>query len=210
MAALRLFSLPVPSKARLQRGSLPVALLLISLACGFRSQAQARPAASGPGSFVAVGAEFTGFRNQYGERYLGGETVYADVQPHWRYGFEAEARRLRINSNEGVRMADYLVGVRVQIRPGKIAPYTKLLVGAGHLTFPFNYGSGTFFMYAPGAGVEYKIGDRLILRPVDFEYQHWENFPFGQLRPFGVSAGLSFRVNGITRAPKHAWYSRWH
>jgi len=48
------------------------------------------------------------------------------------------------------------------------------------------------------------VGDRFAVRIVDFEYQMWHNFPYGSLRPYGVSAGISFRINGMNRYPKNA------
>jgi hypothetical protein len=40
------------------------------------------------------------------------------------------------------------------------------------------------------------------VRVVDVEYQLWRNFPYGNLRPYGISAGLSLRLTPIVRFPK--------
>jgi hypothetical protein len=37
---------------------------------------------------------------------------------------------------------------------------------------------------------------------IDVEYQHWTAFTYGGLSPYGLSAGLSFRLNGIALFPK--------
>jgi opacity protein-like surface antigen len=85
---------------------------------------------------------------------------------------------------------------------GRLRPYAKLLVGLGKINLPFNYGQGTFFAYAPGAGVDYTLSDRISLRLVDFEYQEWPQFTFGNLHPYGVSAGIVIRINGLNRFPR--------
>ena len=181
----------------------------VLMACGMqRMHAQAQPAASGPGSYITVGTGYSQFRNPYGQRQQGGRTIYVDINPTWRYGLEAEGRWLNMNADEGVTLTNYFAGVRVTALPGRISPYGKLLVGAGHIQYPFNYATGTYFTYVPGGGLDLKLNDRITIRAVDFEYQMWQKFEFGPYRPYGISVGVSFRVNGVSRTPKHASYSR--
>jgi opacity protein-like surface antigen len=168
------------------------------------AHAQARPTASGPGSNISIGGGASIFQADYGQRNLGGGLIYADVNPTWRIGFEGEARYLRTHTNEDVTESNYLVGIKVAARSSRIQPYGKFLVGAGRITLPFNYAQGTFFTYAPGAGVDYLLTDRLTIRAIDFEYQSWPGFSFGELRPYGISTGISFRLNGIDRLPSNA------
>ena len=87
-------------------------------------------------------------------------------------------------------------------RPRPWAPYAKFLAGAGRITLPYGYAHGGFLTYAPGAGVDIALSDRVSLRAVDFEYQHWPQFTYGALHPYGLSAGISVRLNGVTRYPK--------
>ena len=56
--------------------------------------------------------------------------------------------------------------------------------------------------------MELLVGDRWAVRVVDFEYQMWHDFPYGELRPYGVSVGVTFRINGMDRFPKNARRSR--
>jgi hypothetical protein len=184
-----------------------VAVGLVSLAAGAQNIATAK----GPGSYVALGGAVTAFQADYGHRVLGGGTLFADFNPTWRYGFEAEARYLRLHSDEDVTETDYLVGPRVMFKPGPFRPYAKFLVGVGRMTFPFHYADGTFFTYAPGAGMDYIVGDRVTLRVIDFEYQLWPNFAnYGELRPYGLSAGVSWRLNPQEHLVKNANRWRWH
>lgn len=174
------------------------------------ARAQNIPTAIGPGSYVAVGGEVSAFQVDYGQRVLGGAVLFADVNPTWRIGFEAEARYLRFNQFEDVTESTYLAGPRVMLRPGPLRPYVKFLVGAGNIHLPFHYAQGTFLCYAPAAGVDYIVNDRVTVRVLDFEYQLWPDFaPYGELHPYGLSAGISFRLNPASHIPSTASHSRW-
>jgi hypothetical protein len=172
--------------------------------------AQNIPTAKGPGTYVAMGGELSAFQADYGQRVLGGGVVFADLNPTWRLGLEGEARYLRFNTSEDVTETNYLAGPRVILKPGRLRPYVKFLIGAGKITLPFHYAQGTFLSYAPGAGADYLLTDRLSVRLIDMEYQVWPGFSsYGQLHPYGVSAGISFRLNPEEHLPASAHRSRW-
>ncbi len=176
--------------------------LLVLCCSALRMHAQALPTASGGGSYLAVGGGFTGMRTQYGQRTLGGGVAYAEsnLTPH--VGLEYEGRFLRLNADESVTQSTYLAGGRYSLRNYRLQPYVKVLGGLGRMSFPFHYATGEYFVVAPGAGVDYHLNDRWTARVIDVEYQHWTNFTYGSLSPYGVSAGLSFRLNGIELFPK--------
>lgn len=158
--------------------------------------AQAAPTEIGPGSYFAVGGTASLFQAAYGQRELGGVAVYADANMTWRYGLEGEARWLNQNEDPATHAHEttYLVGPRYSFRDGGIAPYAKLLAGAGIFSFPYNYAQGNYLVVAPGAGVDLKVGKRIRLRLIDVEYQVWPQFSFGEIHPYGVSFGLSYRI----------------
>ena len=167
--------------------------------------AQAVSTAGGPGGYVAVGGGASGFQSDYGHRTIGGGLVYADVNPQWRIGLEGEARFLRWHDFEQVTESTYVGGLRVAVlRPRRWNPYAKFLAGVGKITLPYGYAHGSFLTYAPGAGLDVAVADRLTLRLVDFEYQRWPQFSYGALSPYGISAGLSVRLNGVPHLPKGA------
>ena len=65
----------------------------------------------------------------------------------------------------------------------------------GKFHYPYNYAEGSYFVLAPGAGLDVKIGQsRYSVRVIDFEYQSWPNFTYGGLNPYGVSAGVTVRI----------------
>lgn len=164
--------------------------------------AQASPTATGPGSSVVIGGGAAIFQSDYGQRDVGGGFVFADLQPHWRFGIEAEARYLRLHTSEDLTEKNYLAGPRVLIRSGRWQPYAKFLVGDGHINMPFHYGSGDFLALVPGGGLDLALNSYVSLRLADIEYQLWRGFPYGAMHPFGISAGLSIRLTPILRFPK--------
>ena len=157
-------------------------------------RAQALPTATGPGGYISIGGLASAYEADYGKRWLGGTGIYADANLTWRLGVEAEARSLHYHQEAGVRERTYLIGPRVSLRSGNIRPYVKALVGAGKFDFPYGYAKGTYLVVAPGGGVDCNLGSRLSVRLLDFEYQDWPQFTYGQLHPYGVSMGVSFRL----------------
>lgn len=166
--------------------------------------AQALPTAIGPGSYFSVGGEVSAYQSDYGKQHLIGFATFADAHITWRYGVESEARFSRYNSPEDVAESTYLIGPTVAIRPGPLRPYVKFLVGDGRIVFPYKYAVGNYFTYAPGGGLDYVVSDRLAVRLIDVEYQMWPSFTFGEIHPYGISAGVSYRLNGVWRIPKYA------
>jgi hypothetical protein len=181
-----------------------VVVIAIGFGIGSRAvYAQAQPTASGPGSFVSIGGGYSAMQADYDPRILGAAFAFVDVHPTWRYGLEGEARYLRFNTDEDVKETTYLGGVHVYLRPQKFRPYVKFLAGVGRVDFPFHYATGNYLALAPGTGVDYVVNDRITLRAVDFEYQDWPKFTYGTLHPYGVSAGISIRLNPVRRYPRH-------
>lgn len=175
--------------------------LVALLAAVHAAMGQRVYAARGPGANIVVGGGVSLFETDYGQQKIGGMVGYADVNPTWRYGVEFEGRKLNYHTSEDVQESTYMVGPKVALKGGNLRPYAKFMVGVGKITLPFKYATGSFLAYAPGGGVDWLVGDRLIVRVVDFEYQMWPEFTYGKLTPYGISMGVSFRVNGMRRIP---------
>ena len=183
---------------RWRRRWLCCCVVLLALAPRHEAFAQALPTASGPGAYVTAGGTFSDFQADYGDRTITGASIYVDANLEWRYGIETEARRM-VYPDFGERQSTILAGPRWSFRPKGFVPYVKVLVGGGRFDFPFGYGSGTYFVVAPGAGVDLRLGKRVWLRLADFEYQVWPGFTFGTIHPYGVSAGISYQFLGSSR-----------
>jgi hypothetical protein len=139
----------------------------------------------------------------YGKRGLGGGFIFADVHPQWRIGFEGEARFLRFHTSEDVTESSYLGGVHIVVaRSHNVDLYSKFLVGVGKITLSFNEAHGSFLAYSPGAGIDIAINHYVTVRAIDFEYQHWLDFPYGSFSPYGISSGIRVRVTPIAFVPQ--------
>jgi hypothetical protein len=127
---------------------------------------------------------------------LGG---YVDARFSRWFGLEAEGRWLRFNQYAGIHQSDYLVGYRLPLRQlnfWNFTPYGKVLVGYGRMTFEYNDAHGRFTNIAYGGGLDMHTGHRWTIRPVDFEYQQWPSWLGTTLHPWGLSAGIGWRVMG--------------
>jgi hypothetical protein len=121
---------------------------------------------------------------------LYGVGAYTDVRFSRWVQIEGEGRWLHFNEFLGINQNTYLVGPNVPIATfHKVTPYGKFLVGIGSGSFL----TGHSFVLAYGGGLDYRFGRRFNVRG-DFEYQQWRVAP--TLWPYGVSAGISYRVFG--------------
>jgi hypothetical protein len=174
-------------------------VVLLALVPRHTALAQALPTASGPGAYLIVGGTFSDFQADYGQRTITGAGIYADANLIWRLGMEGEARRMDYPDGSGRRQSTLLAGARWSFRAKGFVPYVKLLAGGGRFDFPYGYGTGDYFVVAPGAGVDLRLGQRVRLRLMDFEYQVWPGFTYGSIHPYGVSAGISYQILGSSR-----------
>src|ERR1700751_4374639 len=77
-----------------------IAIVILLLLAGIKATAQAVATATGPGTSIIAGGGASLFNSSYGQRDIGGALLFADIQPHWRFGVELEARYLRVQSSE--------------------------------------------------------------------------------------------------------------
>lgn len=109
---------------------------------------------------------------------------------------EAEGRWLRWNTTgSGETMDNYLIGLRAPIKEFHTTRiYGKALFGLGKMTFPYNYGYGSFSDFAFGGTVEHDLSRKIIVRG-DFEYQYWPVWlNNSSLSPYGASVGIGYRI----------------
>jgi hypothetical protein len=195
------------------------ALLLIPTAL----IAQNSQSATGGEASISAGAEMSGFNPDWGcpssspfcASDLVGPAAFFDFDMHGKYGLEGEARWLHWHGVGGEVESNYLVGPRYRLfRYGRLSGWFKLVVGGGWIT-TINYpaaGSlkGSYFVYAPGGTVNYRLTHRLIVR-ADYEWQFWPSFSgpptynttTGEvvqnnsgLTPNGFSVGIAYRFLG--------------
>lgn len=173
-----------------------VALCAFFAATFLSSHAQVTQSADARGLSITAGGMVSGFQPDEGNNDLGGLGTYVDVHlTHW-IQVEGEARWLRFNQYYGEHQDNYLIGPRVPIKQfGRATVYGKALIGLGKMTFPFNYGYGSFTALAYGGTVDYKLSRKLSLRAIDFEYQQWPKWlNNNSLYPYGISVGVGYKV----------------
>lgn len=161
------------------------------------SQAQSPESATGDWSSLAVGGSFSATRLQYGQHWLEGGGFFVDGNFNWRFGMEGEANWAILHQLSNTHATTYLIGPRYQLNAmgnGRYRPYAKFLVGDGEFNFPYNYAHGSYFVMAPGGGLDYWLNSRIRLRLVDAEYQYWPGFTYGSSTNFSVSVGVRYRI----------------
>lgn len=129
---------------------------------------------------------------------LYGIGAFVDARFNRWVQIEGEGRWLRFNQFESIYEDNYLIGPRFPIHSFKFmnaTPYGKVLIGYGKLNFENNVAYGRFTDIAYGGGVDFKVTNRINVRG-DFEYQQWPSWLNSSLYPYGVSAGVSYKVLG--------------
>ena len=187
------------------------ALMVVPLA------AQVHPAAEGTRTPVAfwIGGSITTFNPDYGcensspfscgEHQLIGVGPYVDTNYFLfdRLGVEGEVRLLLFHGPETMVQTSYLAGPRLRLfRTGIFNVNAKFLVGSAHLDVPAPLlGGGSYFAYAPGLAVDYRITEHVAGR-IEYEHQTWPGWDCfqcgdggkGGLTPNGFSFGFSYAI----------------
>ena len=188
-------------------------LILVPLA------AQAPPSAEGSGLTFWTGASVSFFNPDYGcgnntpvscwGNMLIGLGPYLDTSSFLfgRIGVEGEARFLRWHGPVSMTQDSYMGGPRVRLFRYKGLHFTgKFLFGLAHLDVPAPLlGGGSYFAFAPGADIDYRLARRLSAR-VGYEYQRWPEYKrfqgcCGGLTPNGFSVGISYAIHGSGTVP---------
>jgi hypothetical protein len=137
------------------------------------------------------------------EHELIGVGPYAYTSPilFGRVGAEGELRLLFWHGPSTLIQYSYLGGPRVRIfHHKKVELAGKFLVGGAQLDVPAPLiGGGSYFVYAPGATVDYRIAKHVSAR-FEYEYQVWPAYPAfrggsGGLTPNGFSVGMSYGIH---------------
>jgi len=143
---------------------------------------------------VSAGGLGSGNFIQYGQRKMAGIAAFVDMDTRRRIGLEEEERWLELNKTANVHAETYSIGVRYHLDTGRFQPYAKGPVGFGNFNFPYNFASGRYLVVTAGGGLDFRWAPRVSIRAVDFEYQDWPQFTFGNMNSFGLSAGFRVRI----------------
>ena len=184
------------------KGILILAVTLGSMA----AVAQVAPSVKGGNSTLWVGAEASSFNPDYPDSSAArivGPGAFFDLNVTPKIGIEGEARWLQYKGDGGQTQRDYLGGVKYRVyRFHKLSLNAKFLVGGVWIHYPLDIGSGSYFTYAPGGTVDYRLSRHLSVRG-DYEYQILPSAPglypgeSNGLSPNGVSVGIAWRLLGV-------------
>lgn len=124
--------------------------------------------------------------------------AYVDVKYSRWIQIEAEGRWMRFNEYKGISEDNYLIGPRFSIyRLWKAHIYGKALWGEAKMTFPPIFQPGgrlTFTDLAFGGGADFRVTKRFSIRFPDLEYQYWPKWSNSNLKPYGASVGIGYRI----------------
>jgi hypothetical protein len=153
-------------------------------------------------AYFSVGGFYSLAQMDYGQYHSEGFGGFADLsygllgRRLW-VGPEGEARIIDLRLKSGVKFQNYLGGLRVSypFRNFGIEPYVKGLYGGSRFHYP-TFISNQYYdytTYAIGGGVDLRLSNHIYWRAVDFEDQHFTNYPPYGLTPWAASSGLSSR-----------------
>jgi hypothetical protein len=190
----------------MKRSILALLCLAFSSVALVSAHGQVVPSATERAFSVRAGALVSAFQPDYtnegaaitGPQRLYGVAGYVDARFTRWIQPEFEVRFLRFNEFDNVDENTYSIGDRVPIITfHKFTPYGKVLVGLGNASWL----NGTAFVLTYGGGVDYRLNRKFTIRCADFEFQQWpvtSTGPLGStsftIRPYGLSAGLSYRI----------------
>lgn len=176
-----------------------VAGLFLSAASVF---AQVAPSVTGGEAVLMGGGEFSSFNPDYGGARLFGLGATFDFNLTPKVGIIGEARWLHFHNggDGGETQSDYLAGAKYRVwRYRKFDFDAKFLVGGVWINYPLNIGTGSYFAYAPGGFVDYRLSKRFRARG-GYEFQFLPSAPNipGQpnngLQPRGWTGGIEYVI----------------
>ena len=176
----------------MHRIALPV---MLGLALPLYSQAV--PTASRAAN-IQAGIGYTIGRPDYVHRTFPGITVYADMDLRPHFGAEAEFHDLVDSGGSQMAEHSYSLGGRYLRSYGPFVPYAKGMLGLGQLKYPQGVATLDYWLFAGGAGADFKLTDRVRLRG-EYEYQRWTGFPNGGLQPQLVTFAIAYHFPAARR-----------
>jgi opacity protein-like surface antigen len=169
--------------------------------CSF---AQANPSAYVQQHTLSIGGEYSLWNSDFFGNNLSlnrsAFTIYGDYLVYnsaWPVSLEVNYSRIMDHDQDNRQMSSFLFGPQVSHHYGRFEPFAKVLGGFGHLNANdvLTYQQdGDHFAIGLGGGMDYRLTNRITLRPVDFTYERW-NFTPHALSPYMVGFGLSYRIH---------------
>ena len=132
-------------------------LFILAHVAGRCAFGQVAESANIGGYSIWVGTGVSGYYLGYGSVKNLGITAYVDTDSIRRLGLEGEGRWLQFHQTNDIHADTYLGGPRYHFNLGRYQPYVKGLAGVGLFNFTYNYAHGSYFVIAPGGGIDYRL-----------------------------------------------------
>ena len=182
-------------------------LILSCLLMSGAAFAQVAPSVRGGNSTLWVGGEFGSFNSDFDAKSrIVGPGVDVDFNFTPKIGLIGEMRWLHWNGHDSQTQSDYLAGGKYAFfRFHRFTFNAKFLVGGVWVKYPVvatGGSTGSYFAYAPGADVDYRINRHWMVRGA-YEYQilpsapGFANQPSHGLTPNGFTVGVAYRLLGV-------------
>lgn len=177
-------------KKLLTSGSLAVVFLMVPM-----GHAQAIPTAS-KATTLQIGMGYSFAQPDYGQRRIQGISGFGDFDFGAHLGVEADVHYIALITPTDIAENTFLIGPRYNFRKNRFDFYAKALFGFGDLVIQEqqdNVGTSNArdFAVAFGGGLDVPIKQHIVIRAIDFEYQHW-NYLTG-LTPTVLTFGAAYR-----------------
>ena len=91
----------------------------------------------------------------------------------------------------------FLAGIKISRRFGRLQPFGKFGAGMGHISaihMLSTHQYGQHFAIGMGGGIDYRLTNRITLRPVDLTSERWNFYPHA-LSPSVLGFGISYRIH---------------
>jgi opacity protein-like surface antigen len=164
--------------------------------------AQVAPSVRGGEGVLWAGGEYSRYNPDYGPADIDGAGASFDFNLTGKIGVIGEARWLDWDHGHdgGETQRDYMLGGKYRVlRFRNFDVNAKILAGGVWIKFPNDIGSGSYFGYAPGGFVDYRISHRWRAR-AGYEYillpsaPNIPGQPSNGLDPHGFSVGVEYNV----------------
>jgi len=157
------------------------------------------------GATLEAGGNFNIVRPDYGDQWMYGFGAVVDANARKWWGLEAEGDFNFLHGPSSTKEDTFGFGPRLLLVHERWTPYSKFLIGFGHISLPNPGHPGvTNLEYAFGGGADWRYKPKITIRVVDVEYQMWPNFSNspdvnnprghgGALTPLKISVGVKYR-----------------
>lgn len=171
-------------------GSLAALFFTVSI-----GRTQAIPTATRQAS-AQLGFGYSFAQPDYGQRRIQGVTGFGDLDFGMHLGVEGDIHYIALVTPTDLAENTFLIGPRYNFRRKNFDLYAKVLFGVGNLVIQeqqdnVGHSPGHDFAVAFGGGLDIPVTRHIVVRAIDFEYQHW-NYLTG-LTPTVFTFGAAYK-----------------